>query len=72
MSGSVKFGDHDPSGIVRTSGVSSTPASGQESVGGTTAPADTAGRAPAAHDTAASRADSAVAESAEAGASQGR
>jgi hypothetical protein len=34
--------------------------------------ADTAGRAPAARDTAASRADSAVAESAEAGASQGR
>ena len=52
--------------------VDRTPASGQESVGGTTPAADTAGRAPAARDTAASRADSAVAESAEAGASQGR
>ena len=52
--------------------VDRTPASGQESVGGTTPAADTASRAPAARDTAASRADSAVAESAEAGASQGR
>ena len=52
--------------------VDRTPASGRESVGGTTPAADTAGRAPAARDTAASRADSAVAESAEAGASQGR
>jgi membrane fusion protein, multidrug efflux system len=52
--------------------VDRTPASGQESVGGTTPAADTAGRSAAARDTAASRADSAVAESAEAGASQGR
>jgi len=52
--------------------VDRTPASGRESVGGTTPAAETAGRTPAARDTAASRADSAVAESAEAGASQGR
>ena len=53
--------------------VDRTPTSGRESVGGTTPPADTAGRAPAtARDTAAPRTDSAVAESAEAGAGQGR
>jgi len=52
--------------------VDRTPASGRESVGGTTPAAETAGRTPAARDTAASRADSAVAESAKAGASQGR
>ena len=52
--------------------VDRTPASGQESVGGTTPAADTAARAPGARDTAKSRADSTVAESAEAGAGQGR
>jgi len=52
--------------------VDRTPASGRESVGGTTPAAETAGRTPAARDTAASRADSAVAESAKAGAGQGR
>jgi len=53
--------------------VDRTPTSGRESVGGTTPAADTAGRAPAtARDTAAPRTDSAVAESAEAGAGQGR
>jgi membrane fusion protein, multidrug efflux system len=51
--------------------VDRTPASGRESVGGTT-PADTTGRAPAARDTAAPRTDTAVAESAKAGAGQGR
>jgi len=58
--------------LVAVTLVDRTPASGQESVGGTTPAADTAGRSAAARDTAASRADSAVAESAEAGASQGR
>jgi membrane fusion protein, multidrug efflux system len=53
--------------------VDRTPTTGRESVGGTTPSADTAGRAPAtARDTAAPRSDSAAAESAEAGASQGR
>jgi membrane fusion protein (multidrug efflux system) len=53
--------------------VDRTPTSGRESVGGTTPPTDTAGRGPAtARDTAAPRSDSAVAESAEAGAGQGR
>jgi hypothetical protein len=53
--------------------VDRTPASGRESVGGTTAPSDTVGRAAeGARDTAASRSDSAVAESAEAGAGRGR
>jgi membrane fusion protein (multidrug efflux system) len=53
--------------------VDRTPASGRESVGGTTPPADTTGRTPAtARDTAAPRSNSAAAESAEAGAGQGR
>jgi membrane fusion protein (multidrug efflux system) len=53
--------------------VDRTPASGRESVGGTTAPSDTVGRAAeGARDTAASRSDSAVAEGAEAGAGRGR
>ena len=52
--------------------VDRTPASGRESVGGTTPAGDTAGRVPTARDTAASRADTAVAKSAEAGAGQRR
>jgi membrane fusion protein (multidrug efflux system) len=51
--------------------VDRTPASGRESVGGTTPAAEAAGGAPAARDTAA-RTDSAVAESAEAGGSRAR
>lgn len=52
--------------------VDRTPASGRESVGGTTPAGVTAGRVPTARDTTAARSDTAVAESAEAGAGQRR
>jgi membrane fusion protein (multidrug efflux system) len=52
--------------------VDRTPSSGRESVGGTTPAADTAGRATTARDTAGSSTDTAVADGAEAGASQSR
>ena len=52
--------------------VDRTPSSGRESVGGTTPAADTAGRATTARDTAGSSTDTAVADGAEAGASESR